>query len=147
MNYKHLYSELGKLLYAVADVDGVITKQEKEALIKIIKTGLAPAENQRDQFGTNVANYTEIEFDFLDEQIIEPEVAFNSFIDFIEEHQTGIDEKMKKVFVQVAEALGKAYHGTNKKEKKLVDKLKSVLKRVEFKKSKTTKKKNEKIND
>lgn len=31
MIYKELYSEIGKLLYAVADVDGIISKGEGKA--------------------------------------------------------------------------------------------------------------------
>ena len=37
MIYREFYSELGKLLYAVADIDGVITEKEKKKLKEIVK--------------------------------------------------------------------------------------------------------------
>jgi uncharacterized protein YeaO (DUF488 family) len=134
MIYKELYSEIGKLLYAVADVDGLITKQEKKKLQDIVKQELAPAEKHIDQYGTDTAFYTEFEFDFEDEQIAEPETALNSFIDFIEDHHTAFTKKMKNACLHVAEELAAAYHGTNKKEKALIKTLRDKLKGIETKK-------------
>lgn len=136
MKYKDFYSELGKLLYAVADIDHVITQKEKKALYDIVKNELVPSERHTDQFNTDVAFYTEMEFDFLDESIGDTEAAFNSFIDFVEDHHTAFDERMKKVSLHVAKELAQAYHGTNKKEKVLIDKLKEKLNKIEIKKVK-----------
>jgi len=135
MEYKDFYAELGKLLYAVADIDGVITQKEKKALQDIVKKELVPVEMHTDEVGTDAAYYTEIEFDFLDEEIGDTEAAFNSFIDFVEEHHTAFDERMKKVSLHVAKELANAYHGTNKKEKKLINELRKKLNRIEVKKS------------
>ncbi|MGZ4033404.1 MAG: hypothetical protein ACXVPU_08260 [Bacteroidia bacterium] len=128
MIYKEFYSELGKLLYAVADIDGAISQKEKKKLQDIVKNELAPVETIKDSFGTDVAFYSEMEFDFMDEEIIDAESAFESFIDFIEEHQTAFDESMKKASLLVAEELANVYYGTNKKEKTLIEKLKWKLK-------------------
>ncbi len=130
MQYKNFYAELGKLLYAVADIDGMITQKEKGKLQEIVKNELVPLEKHRDTFDTDVAYYTEMEFDFLDEEIGDAETAFNSFIDFIEEHRTAFDERMKKVSLHVAKELAAAYHGTNKKEKDLIEKLRKKLNRI-----------------
>ena len=134
MIYKELYSEIGKLLYAVSYIDGIITKQEKERLQNIVKKELTPTEKHVDQYGTDVAFYTEFEFDFEDEQIAEPEIALNSFIDFVEDHHTAFTEKLKNTFLLVVEELASAYHGTNKKEKALIKMLKDKLKTIEIKK-------------
>jgi hypothetical protein len=133
MEYKDFYAELGKLLYAVADTDGVITQKEKKALQDIVKNELVPAERHMDAVGTDAAYYTEIEFDFLDEEIADAETAFNSFIDFVEEHHTAFDERMKKISLHVVKELANAYHGTNKKEKKLINELRKKLNRIEVK--------------
>jgi hypothetical protein len=133
MIYKDFYSELGKLLYAVADIDGVITQEEKIALQKIVKKELVPAESHKDEFGTDAAWYAQIEFDYLDEEISDAEAAFNSFIDFVEEHHTAFDEKMKKVCIHVAQELADAYHKTNKKEKALIGELKDKLEKINVK--------------
>lgn len=128
MLYKDFYSELGKLLYAVADIDHVITQKEKIKLQEIIKKELVPAEKQLDEYGTNAALYTAIEFDFLDEEIADSESAFSSFIDFVEEHHSAFDQKMKKLCLHIAGELAAAYRGTNKKEKMLLETLKRKLK-------------------
>src|ERR1035437_11182558 len=131
MLYKYFYSELGKLLYAVADIDGVITQAEKKALHEIVKEELVPAEKHKDEFGTDAAYYAEIEFEFLDEEIGDAEAAFNSFIDFVEEHHTAFDENMIKVCLHVAKEIANAYHKTNKKEKALIKKLKEKIEKID----------------
>jgi uncharacterized tellurite resistance protein B-like protein len=133
MLYKDFYSELGKLLYAVADIDGVITQAEKKALHDIVIKELAPSEKHKDEFGTDAAFYTEIEFDYLDEEISDAETAFTSFIDFIEEHHTAFDDNMRKVCIHVAKEIANAYHKTNKKEKKIIKRLKEQIKKINTK--------------
>lgn len=130
MKYKKLYSELGKLLYAVADIDGKISPQEKLELRKIIHEELIPMEKQTDEYGTSVAYYPEFEFEILEEEISDAETAFESFIDYVEMHHTGIDSRMKKVCISVAEKLAAAYYGTNKKEEMLIQKLKDTLNNI-----------------
>lgn len=131
MIYKEFYSELGKLLYAVADIDKMITQQEKKKMLQIVKNELVSNERHTDEFKTNAAFYTEIEFNFLDEQIIEPEAAFDSFLNFVEEHYNAFDDKLKEVCINVAKELAEVYRGTNKKEKKLIDDLKSKFQKLE----------------
>ncbi len=133
MLYKEFYSELGKLLYAVADIDGIITQKEKEKLQEIVRLELVPAEKRTDEFGTDLAFYSEIEFDFLDEEIGDVDSAFNSFISFVEEHQTAFDDKMIRVCLHVARELAAAYRGVNKKEKAIVELLKHKLENLELK--------------
>lgn len=132
MRYKNFYSELGKLLYAVADIDGMIKPNEKKQLLDIIKSELVPAEKDTDQFGTNAAYYAEMEFEFLDEQIADAETAFESFTDYVEEHHTALDEKKKEVCLDIVEKLAAAYRGTNKKEKELIERLRQKLDRIQF---------------
>jgi hypothetical protein len=134
MVYKKFYSELGKLLYAIADIDHVITTQEKRVLQNIVQKELAPVEQHQDSFGTDVAYFTEIEFDFLDEQIADAESAFESFIDFIEDHHTAFDSNLKKVGLHIAKELANAYKGTNRKEKKIIEILRQKLENLEIKK-------------
>jgi hypothetical protein len=121
MLYKDFYSELGKLLYAVADIDGVITKKEKLRLQDIVRKELAPGEIHRDKFGTDVAYYTEFEFDVLDEEIADAETAFYSFIDFVEAHRNRFAESMRKASIRITRELAAAYRRTNRKEKILLD--------------------------
>ena len=130
MIYSEFYSEVGKLLYAIADIDGFISPQEKKKLQEIVRRELVPIEKHGDEYGTDAAFYAETEFNILDENSSDPETAFESFIDFVDEHHTAFDEKMKNVCIRVAKELAYAYRGTNKKEKMLIDKLKEKLEKV-----------------
>jgi hypothetical protein len=139
MLYQQFYSELGKLLYAIAHADQIISLQERKKLLEIVKSELVPVEAHKDYFDTNAAFYTEIEFDILDEQIAEPKAAFNSFLDFIEDHYSAFDERIISACVRVSKELAGAYRGTNKAEKKFIDILQRKVKELE--KSKRVKKK------
>ncbi len=128
MIYKDFYTELGKLLYAVAEIDGMITKTERKKLQDIIEQELVPVEKKKDKFGSNVAHYSEMEFDFLEEEIIDPISAFESFSDFLKEHDAAINQRMRKICIYIVDELAAAYYGTNKKEKILIEKLQFILK-------------------
>lgn len=130
MLHKEFYSEVGKLLYAMADIDGVITPQEKAEMKERIRKDIVPVEKHKDAFGSNVAFYTEMEFDILEEEISDAETAFQSFIDFLEEHPTALDEKMKTTCLYLSDRIANAYHGTNKKEKSLIERLKICLEKI-----------------
>lgn len=134
MIYEKFYSELGKLIYAATYIDGAITEKEKSTLQNIIKEELIPSEKHLDKFGTNTAHYPEIELDFLDENIIDTESAFNSFIDFVEDHHTAFDSNMKKTSLHIVKEIAAAYKGINKKEKELLEKLAAKLEKIETKK-------------
>lgn len=130
MKYKEFYAELGKLLYAVADCDKMITAEEKKKLQEIVRNELVPKEVHADSFGTDAAYYVEMEFDVLEDQIIDAETAFASFTDFIKDHPTAITPQIKKTVLKVVKELAAAYHGTNKKESQLIEQLAKELKKV-----------------
>jgi uncharacterized tellurite resistance protein B-like protein len=130
MLYTEFYGELGKLLYAVADVDGAITQKEKKALREIVSKELAPAEKHKDIYGTDAAFYAEAEFDFLEAEDADAETAFNSFIDFVEDHHTAFDDRMIDVCLKVAYKIASAYKRKNRREKVLAEKLKEKLSKL-----------------
>jgi hypothetical protein len=130
MQFQDFYTELGKLLYAVAKVDGVITKEERKALMEIVEKELAPLESSTDEFGTDAAYITKFEFDVLEEQMTPAEDAFNDFIDFVEEHHKAFKPNIKSICIKVTEELAADYHGTNKKEHALIEKLKLKLSKI-----------------
>lgn len=127
IDYKKFYSELGKLLYAVADIDKAITPGEKKALYKMVREHLVPAEPHIDAFGTDAAYYAEFEFDILDDAIIDSETAFLSFMDYIDNHRRLIDEPMRRLCIQLADKLASAYHHKNKKEREFLLEIKNKL--------------------
>ena len=121
MIHKQFYSELGKLLYSIADVDGVITKTEKLTMQELVRKELVPLEKHTDEFGTDAAYYTEIEFDILEDSNSEPDVAFESFISYIENHKTALDRRMLEITRNIATRLADTFHHTNRKEKELLE--------------------------
>jgi uncharacterized tellurite resistance protein B-like protein len=127
MLYRKFYSELAKLLYAVANIDGTISTKEKEELRTIVRNELVPAEKHIDKFGTDAAYYTEIEFDFLEEQLPDPEAAFESFINFTENHHTAIDGRMREISLRIAQRIAATYHKSSRKEKELIKRLEERL--------------------
>jgi hypothetical protein len=131
MIYKQFYSELGKLLYAVADVDGKISQEEKRTLHELVNEELSPVANKKDAFGTNLAFYTEFEFDVMEENGMDPESAFQSFIDFVEDHKKVIDHRMISAIRKVTFKLANAYHSTNEKERELLSVLNKKLDAIE----------------
>jgi|ERR1017187_1952264 hypothetical protein len=127
MEYKRFYAEFGKLLYAVANVDGKITKKERTELLDLVKMELVPLEKHTDEYGTDAAYYVEIEFDFLDEQIVDADAAFNSFINYVENHKTAIDKRLITATRTISLKLAEASNETNKKEIKLLKRLNQSL--------------------
>jgi hypothetical protein len=120
---KEFYIKLGDLLYAIANVDAMISLKEKEEFQKLIREDLANTEKGIDQYGTNLAYYTEMEFDYLQGQIIETDTALQSFMQFIDVNKTMFDGKKKNLCLTLVRKIADAYYYTNRKEKKLINTL------------------------
>ena len=127
MIYKEFYTELGKLLYAVAKADGKVGAKEFDAMKLIVRQELVPLENSRDQFGTDNAFYTEMEFEYLEENFGDAISAFDSFIDFIDSHHSAITPDLKVLIERISNKLAASEFGINKKEKSMLDKLDAKL--------------------
>jgi len=131
MDHRQFYSEIGKLIYAVTDIDGVISQTEKKAISEVVKKELAPMGVPKGSGNMDLSHYAEIEFDFLENEIADAEAAFESFIDFIEDHKTAIDERMLNASEKLAKKLASAYYGTNKKEKALIERLSKKIRSIQ----------------
>jgi hypothetical protein len=127
MIYKNFYSEVGKLLYALAKADGNITDEEIKTIHKLVLDDLVPLEDSTDEFGTDSAFYVEMEFDYLNESLYDPDVALDSFLGYVEEHYTAFDDKLKRAVYRVAETLNNSFHETNIKDHRIILKLQEIL--------------------
>jgi len=123
MKYKDFYTELGKLLYAIAKADGSVGKKEFNALKSAVKQEVLPLESSKDQFGTDNGYNTEMEFEFLEENFADPEAAFESFLDFVETHQSAITPEMRNLIAKISEHIAKSELGVHKKEQRYLDRL------------------------
>jgi hypothetical protein len=128
MFYRQYYSELGKVLYAIANANGNISDKERDTLKNIVRKELVPAEQHKDTFGTDAAYYAEIEFDILEDSLPDTEAAFESFTDFIAQHHTAITPAMRESALRVTNQLIQTYHHHHKKEHALAQKLNEALK-------------------
>ena len=72
-------------------------------------------------------SYVLAEFDFLDEQITDPYLCFDSFLDYMEQHFTGTDETMLKVMRLVYANLSPLADKLNNKGKKLLKRFAVLL--------------------
>jgi hypothetical protein len=136
MKYTQLYSELGKLLYAIADIDRKVSLQEKEKLMEIINSHLLPVVDKKDEFGASVAYYPEIEFSYLESEIADAEEAFESFLNYVENHHTAIKPDVRTRCIAVAREMADAIYGINKKEQDLLDRLVEFFEDLEKKENK-----------
>ncbi len=127
MDIKQFYIAMGKLLYAVADADSVITRQEREALYSLIRSRLTHRESHTDQFGTNDAWYTVFEFEAAEEAGMTANDAFNEFADFIRENWRQMDQEFRDICMLLADRLAESYHHTNAREKEMIRRLRDVL--------------------
>jgi len=123
MIYRRFYSEVGKLLYAIAAIDGNVQKQEYDKLREIVEKKLVPVEHSTDQFGTDNAYYAEIEFDILMDQGASSKSCFDSFCNYVEAHKTAFDQHLKSMVTTLSKELAHAYRGNDGKESELVKKL------------------------
>lgn len=127
MIIRSYYKELGKLLYAVAKADGKINPHEVQELKRIIKSELVPAEKETDKFGTDAAFYTEFEFEAYEELDMDADVAYDSFISFVKEHNNYVTLEMREKAYFLATNVSDAFKGKNKAEKNLINRLKKDL--------------------
>jgi len=127
MKYKDFYTELGKLLYAIAKADGKVGHKEFESMKLIVKRELVPLESHNDEFGTDLAYYTEMEFDYLEENFGDAQSAFDSFIDFVDLHHSAISPDLSTLVKNISTRIANSEFGINKKEKAYLDKLNEKL--------------------
>ena len=127
MDYRLFYSELGKLLYAVADADGVVSPPERDRLYDLIRTRLLHREVHTDEYGTNDAWYAAFGFEVAEDQILPAADAFESFTEFLRERRDQIDEDTRQTCLILADRLAESYRHTNLREKEMIQRLKELL--------------------
>ena len=131
MIYKNFYIELGNLLYAVAKSDGLVREKEWKLVHDKVINDLVPNEPHTDEYGMDAAYYVEMQFESLHEGDTDANDAFTSFIQYVNEHHTALDERLRKAIVNISEAVADAFKGTNTHEEQMLMKLKHKLSELE----------------
>lgn len=130
LNKKQFYKELGRLLYAVAMVDGKVKKKEIDALHDFVSRELAPFENESDSSGMNEAFYTDFEFDEYLDHHVTIESAHDSFVKYLQEHVTDIDPVLVDKSLKAIDKIATAFREMNAKEKAMIHKIKTEIKEI-----------------
>jgi hypothetical protein len=122
MKAVRFYAEIGKLLYAVSAIDHQITLKERKRLYELMQHVLKK-NYASDQFGTPAGNYIEIEFEFLEESIAEPQDALQSFLDYVEEHYSAIGKDDLEMIRELVWETAAAVRGISFAEQSVIDKM------------------------
>ena len=132
MKATRLYSEIGKLLYAIASADGTISVSEKLKLNELMHKSLLRVK-KKDQFGTPLGYYPEIEFEILEEELIDPEVAISSFLDYIEEHQSALSLSEIQLIRELAWETASSFRQINQNENKMLLRMEKAFHQIKNK--------------
>lgn len=127
MGTTEFYSELGKILYAIANADGRISAQETAEISNQIRERLLHREVHTDRFGSNRAWVTQFAFDTAAESNIKPLEALNDFMDFARSQADRLTDQEIDTCLHMCDQIADAYHHRNKKENELIGKLRGFL--------------------
>jgi len=127
MDYKEFYTELGKLLYAVAKADGEVQDEELHKIYQMVVDDLSD-DNLFNRGEEVDAYYTEFEFEAFIDRNVDIHVAVNSFVDFYERNQIYFNDKMKQTTLKAMVAVADAFEGIIPEEQALIDELTKKLK-------------------
>lgn len=92
---------------------------------------LVPNEPHTDEYGMDAAHYVELQFETLQDQEADPQDTFTSFIDYVEEHHTAFDDRLRVATIKIAEAVAGSFRTENTKEYQLLVKLKHKIQELE----------------
>jgi len=126
MDYKEFYTELGKLLYAVAKADGEVQDEELHKIYQMVVDDLS--DDLLFNRGEEVdAYYTEFEFEALIDQNVDIHAAVQSFNEYYERNQDFFNEKMKQTTLKAMIAVADAFEGIIPEEQALIDEITKKL--------------------
>lgn len=126
-NYAEYYKQLGNLLYSISAIDGSIAAKELKELRKIVKEELVPQESHNDDFGSDAAFAVEFQFDFLEGNDVSTHEAWEEVEAYLKHNSPLLPEKDKKLMSSAANRVAEAFHGINKEEHQLLDRLAKLL--------------------
>jgi len=127
-NIKQYYKELGKIVYAVAITDGVITPAEREILHHFVVKNLANYELGIDSSGMNKAFYVDFEFEDSAEKHLDTATAIKTYVAFVHANYENGDEPLVQHSLDLLGKVAEAY--SREKERDLVKDIKQEINEV-----------------
>ncbi|HWY37428.1 MAG TPA: hypothetical protein VNY73_02645 [Bacteroidia bacterium] len=128
-NIKQYYKELGKLVYAIAIVDGSIQPEEVKVLHDFVGKELADHEPTSDSSGMNKAFYVDFEFDTSVEEHLNSREAITSYIRFVHSNYEPTDKALIQRSVKLLEKVAFAYNKQN--EKNIIEQVKDEISEIQ----------------
>ncbi|MDJ1470935.1 hypothetical protein QNI19_34850 [Cytophagaceae bacterium DM2B3-1] len=125
--WKTFYQRLAYLYYAIAKADEKIVPEEIARVREIVRKEWVSLETTEDEFGSDAAFQIEIAFDWLVEQKPSAEKALEKFEHFVEEHPDFLTRKLKQRILDTSTSIADSFHGTNKLEERLLERLGTAL--------------------
>lgn len=126
MFYGELYTELGKLFYYIASVDGKVQPAERKTLEELIHKTWEPLENSTDEFGTDRSALIDFSFDYEESESMENN-GLQSFEEYYKGNKAEFTREIVSNILKTAEAIASAYRGENKKEQAVLEELKKLF--------------------
>jgi hypothetical protein len=111
-----LYAHLGFLFYSIAAGDRRVTPAEVAQLKQEVRKHWMPLEPSRDEFGTDMAHYMDISFDYAVGERMSAREAFDRFKDYYASEHAAFDPSTKALIVRTATAIAASQNGINKAE-------------------------------
>jgi hypothetical protein len=127
VNYQKIYEKLGYLFYALAAADNVVPAREADRLREMVKKIWLPIEHSKDEFGTDAAYYIDISFEFLLNEGMDAEEAFQEFENYYVDHSAAFSKGITEKINSTAQAVAQAFKGKNKKESAMLKRLNKLL--------------------
>ena len=127
INYQKIYEKLGYLFYALAAADSDVPAREADRLREMVRKIWLPIEDSTDEFGTDAAYYIDISFEFLLNDGMDAEEAFQEFENYYVDHSPAFSEGIAEKIKTTAKAVAQAFKGKNKKESAMLKRLNRLL--------------------
>lgn len=126
MFYEELYTELGKLFYYIAAVDGKVQPAERESLQKLIHNTWGPLENSVDEFGTDQSVLIDSSFDYEESESFTDD-GLQSFEEFYKEKKAEFTTDIIRNILKTCKEIASSYHGKNKDERAVIERLEKLF--------------------
>ena len=123
----HFYQQIGRLFYAVANIDNRIKEEEIAEVKKIILSDWLPIENSADEFGSDAAYQIDSVFDWLRENPIDSHLVIEAFKKYKNENQKLFTPQICNLILKSADKIANSFSGKNKSELIFITQLHTIL--------------------
>lgn len=116
MDYNTLYTEIGKMAYAVAKSNGVVMETETQHLFNFI-------DQEIKETGQDAALSSGAEFIKLRRMNASARDAFSSFIGYVDKHRNAFEQRIVNLCLRLAIRIASSDDGMDETEVALINKL------------------------